>query len=37
MRTFVRVVVYVIAFLALPLGVGYFGLRSALATLEVRS
>ena len=32
MRTFVRVVVYVIAFLALPLGVGYFGLRSALAT-----
>src|SRR5882724_385052 len=32
MRTFVRVVVYVIAFLALPLGAGYFGLRSALAT-----
>src|SRR5207249_6314153 len=32
MRTLVRVVVYVLAFLALPLGVGYFGLRSALAT-----
>jgi AraC family transcriptional regulator, transcriptional activator FtrA len=32
MCTFVRVVVYVIAFLALPLGVGFFVLRSALAT-----
>jgi len=31
MRTFVRVVVYLVAFVALPVGVGYFGLRSALA------
>ena len=32
MRTLVRVVVYTTAFLAVPVSVGYFGLRSALAT-----
>ena len=31
MRAFLRVVVYLIAFAALPLGVGYLGLRSTLA------
>jgi len=32
MRTLLKAVVYLVAFAALPMGVGYFGLRSAFAT-----